>query len=131
MTNNNITVKLPTGAKAPLQPFSAGKKAGHALLNPDNGKWNGFGITSDAMAHHLPEFVEIDGERVDLVSDSSKAGNPRRKAPHNTTLADGRRVVCRIVDLQVDNTWHYTIEVLPAREATKFGPKKTRTSVFS
>ena len=128
MSTTNVIMKLPTGAKVALQPYSAGKKHGHAVVHPDTGKWSGFGVVAPAAAAHLPAFVEIDGTRVDLVSDESKAGKPRVTA-HNAPLPDGRRAIVRMVD-EGDGYWNYVVEVNPPAPGGK-GRQVTNTSLFS
>jgi hypothetical protein len=135
--SNSPTITLPTGQKIELRSFSAkGKqpgakgKSGHALLHPDTNKYNGFGVVAPAAAAHLPTFVTIDGLRVELTQDTSNAGHPRVKAPASTTLADGRRVVCRMVDNE-DGTWNYVLEVLPPGKTGGGARRPASASIFA
>ncbi len=119
--SNNIEVKFPNGIKVELQPYTAGKKKGHALLNPDTGTFNGFGVIYDAACKTLPEWVEVNGSRVDLTKSISKSGHPR-VGQHGKVIPEGRTTI-RLVDFQ-DGTWNYVMEVSPPSR------RKATTTIF-
>ena len=135
-----MELKLPTGAKASLEPYEAkgkGKgKKGHALLDTRTGGFNGFGVTTVAMAKHLPAFVEIDGTRVQLLEGKNPKGKPRVMA-QNAPLPNGLVAVVRIVDLQTTDDegtalWNYVVEVGPApKKPEGFGKPKVAPNPFS
>lgn len=126
---STITISLPTGAKAELRSVTAGKKGTFHALCAKDGSWNGFGIVTDALAANLPKFVEINGNRIDLVSDTSRTGMPRVKA-HNAPLSGdlaGKVAIVRLVDLG-DGLWNYVVEVKAAPKTSSALSPQSRKS---